>query len=109
MRRPLLLSLLVLAACGKSPAQPTVEPCVTNNTAQLAFGNRAQATTHDVFLDGARIVTLTPGQDSPRQTVAAGVQHTVEFRITNTGIAACQPSTPVLAQCSDRIITCAFP
>jgi hypothetical protein len=117
-RRTLLLVVVTVTvvdvACGGSktptaPATPPVPACQANNTASVRFGNRAANTTQDVFWDGLRVTTLTPGQDSTPLTAAAGVAHRMEFRITNTNFLACAVTNPIPVQCSTPIYTCAFP
>jgi hypothetical protein len=105
-----LAILLAVTACGgKSPAAPTVPACQQNNTAELTFGNRSTSnTTYDVMLNGSRVTTVAPGNNSSPYTLAAGTAHSVSFRITNTTIAACNTASPNLAQCTSQTLTCAF-
>lgn len=107
------VTLLVLASCSKdAPTAPTAPPiaaCQQNNTALLAFGNRSAGSTYTVLFNGAVAATLAPGQETGNQSVAAGVQHRIEFTYANSGNRlACNPLTPVLAQCSQTTYTCAF-
>lgn len=103
---------LLGAACGgddKSPAAPTPAPvaaCVTNNTATVAFQNRFTTGTMDILLNGAKVVTLAPGQSSNAFTVSAGVMQTVVWQWTNTTSWACNPTTPTPAQCSSMVYWC---
>lgn len=112
--RCLIVSLFVAtSACSKdtptAPTPPPVASCVTNNTAQLAFGNVSAARTYAVLFNGALVATLGPGQTTPSAPVAAGVQHTILFTYANTNNQlACNPLTPVLAQCQVQTYTCAF-
>lgn len=104
--------LTMCVACGSdtptTPA-PVIPACQSNNTASVTFGNRSAATTQDVVWDGNRTATITPGQNSTPITVAAGVAHNLQFRITNTTLAACAASSPIPVQCSTPVYTCAFP
>lgn len=106
---PILL-LSTLACGGSSPVAPTVivPECQTQNTAQLTLSN-ASATnaTFDVLIDGVRRSTITPGQNAGPFTLAAGIAHPVESRLTNTTTVACS-SSPILAQCSTQTLTCRF-
>ena len=101
-----LVSLAAVIACNTDTG-PTASACQANNTASVIFSNRSTSnTTYDVIWDGGRVATLATGQDSDTNTAAAGVQHTLVFKITNTNTAACSPSTPTLAQCSGQTFTC---
>jgi hypothetical protein len=114
MNRLLVVALLA-SACGSQPVQPTPPPpppvpaCQANNTADVSFGNRSASTTQDIFWDGLRVATITPGTNSAARTVAAGVAHRLEVRITNTTLPACSASSPIPAVCATPIYTCAFP
>lgn len=105
---------LVTAGCGSSdpaPAAPTptIPSCQANNTASVTFENRSNSNrTYDVVWDGSRIMTLAPTQKSNSITVAASVNHTLAFMITNTNTSACTPSTPTLAQCSSMNYWCTY-
>lgn len=116
MRKWLLVGL-VLAEVGcwsPTPTAPTPTPaavpaCQTNNTAEISFENRSNSnTTYYVLWDGSNLLTLAPGQKSDPRTVAAGVQHTLVFRISNTNSNACTPSTPTLPQCSSNTYSCTY-
>lgn len=109
---------LLVSACGsdQAPVAPTPTPppvvipvCQSNNTSSVSFGNRATATTQDVVWDGSKVFTLAPGQTSTTLTAAAGVAHNLQFRITNTTLAACATSSPIPIQCGFPVYTCAFP
>jgi hypothetical protein len=107
--RWLLLSTVLMAvACGgKSPTEPTVPACERNNSAILVFGNRSPTnTTYDVSLDGVRVATIAPGTNSAEFTVAAGATHSVQFRVTNTTLPACNTGFPVPLRCSNEVLTC---
>lgn len=111
-----LLSCVLVAffvGCGSKPLTPTPVPtptpipaCQANSTATISFRNTAPSSTHTVLLDGATVATLAPGQESQRFTVAAGVAHTVEFRVTNTTRRACATTQPVWAVCSNGTLAC---
>jgi hypothetical protein len=113
--RTLIAATLLLNACGAAPAAPTPPPpppvpaCQANNTADVSFGNRSTSATQDIFWDGLRVATITPGANSAPRTVAAGVAHRLEVRVTNTMLLACQASSPIPAVCATPIYTCAFP
>jgi hypothetical protein len=102
---------VAIAACGKdepAPIAPYVPDCERNHTAVLRFRNDSTVT-HVVWIDGVVAVpSLSPGQESGPVTVAAGVQHDVEFENAATGATVCFAS-PVPAQCSDKGIACSFP
>lgn len=109
----ILAAVLVIAGCSKdtptAPTPPPVSACQQNNTALLAFGNRSAGSTYTVLFNGAVAATIAPGQETGNQSVAAGVQHRIEFTYANSGNRlACNPLTPVLAQCSQTTYTCAF-
>ena len=106
---------LAATACGgtSSPVTPTpvvvVAPlCQTRNTAEITFGNTSLNSTYSVVFDGVSRVTLAPGQTSQVYTEAAGVQHKVDFKYSNSSLLACNTSTPVWAQCTNQTISCKF-
>lgn len=115
LRRAFLILALMSAACGGNstpvPTTPTpvIPACQANNTASVSFGNRSANTTQDIFWDGLRVATITPGQNSNPITAAAGVAHNMQFRITNTTLLACAVSAPIPVQCDTPLYTCAFP
>lgn len=53
-------------------------------------------TTYDIIWDGSKLTTVAPGQSSATYEESCEVQHTLEFRITNTSTLACSASTPSL-------------
>lgn len=117
MKRLICLLALVTVGCSARPTSatpvtpaPTPAPaCQLNNTAAAKFGNRTTtATTYDVFWDGVRITTITPGQDSPAFDVTAGIPHRMEFRVTNSPLLACNVANPVPTQCAFPLYTCTF-
>ena len=115
MRYLLLVVLFAVAwSCGGSdnstPTTPSPQPaCQVNNTAQVTFENRSNSnTTYTVLWDGSTLTTVSPGQKTSEYTVAAGVQHTLTFRVANSNQNACTPSTPTLAQCSTHNYWCTF-
>lgn len=83
--------------------------CQINNTATLTIGNRSATASQAIVWDGVNIFTLTPGQTAAPITVAAGVAHSLVFRVANTATNACNASAPVLAQCANSTITCSGP
>ena len=105
-------ALVVSAACGASPSEPS-EPakplCQVNNTATVTFENRsANNSTYAVVWDGSTWTTLAPSVKSAEFTVAAGIQHTLTFKIANSSNNACTTSTPTLAQCSSNNYWCTY-
>lgn len=114
MKYILLVALGVVAiGCGgdSTPNRPTpavVPLCQTNNSAVLFFENRSPLSrTFDLYLDGANFAVIPPTQTSAPFTVSAGVQHRVEFRLTNTNLVICSAS-PIPVQCSTQTYFCAF-
>ncbi len=106
--------LLISSACGSTnssstPTAPSAPACQVNNTATVSFENRSTSnTTYSVVWDGSTKTTLAPSVKSDAYTVAAGVQHTLVFRIANSANNACSPSTPTLAQCSSQTYWCTY-
>jgi hypothetical protein len=87
-----------------------VPSCQTNNTASISFGNRSTTSSQDIVWNGSRVFTLVPGQTSDPLTVAAGVAHTLQFRVGNTQTLACSTATPILGLCErGLILTCSGP
>jgi hypothetical protein len=80
------------------------------NTSSVRFENRSNTNaTYDIIWDGSKTNTLAPSQMSDSRTVAAGVQHTLSFVVTNSGgRLACTTSTPTPAQCSSHTYSCTF-
>jgi len=110
-----LISVLMSVACGSSdttptqPTTPSLPPCQLNNTATITFENRSSSnTTYSLVWDGSTLTTLAPSVKSDSYTVAAGVQHTLVFRIANSSNNACTPSTPTLAQCTSSSYWCTY-
>lgn len=116
MRLSLILCVGVLlgaSACSDTamaPAVPDPVPaCEQNNTATVEFRNTSNSnTTYDVIWDGSKITSVGPNQTSQKYTVAAGVQHTMVFKVTNTSNNACSLSTPTFAQCAEHWLSCSF-
>jgi len=52
--------------------------------------------TYDIIWDGAKLTTVGPGQTSDTYEESCEVQHTLDFKITNTSQYACSQSTPSL-------------
>jgi hypothetical protein len=109
------LMLLTFACAAKetpAPAPtptPVVPACQKNNTATITFENRSTSNaTYTVLWDGSTWTTLAPTVKSQEYTVAASIQHTLVFRVSNTGSNACTPSTPTLAQCSSSSYWCSY-
>jgi len=81
--------------------------CETNQTGEVFFSNISNTNrTYDIIWDGVKIATVTPGNDSEIFTYAANIQHTLEFRFTNSTTLACTASTPVLSQCQRVFFNC---
>ncbi len=115
MRRAMVVLLVTLAssACGTSdpvaPTPPAPPACQTNNTATVSFENRSAGTTHTIVWDGSTVMTLGPGGKSGSpMVVAAGVTHTLSFRIANSSNLACTTSYPTLAQCTGQTYWCSY-
>ena len=84
-----------------------IPQCEANGTAEIYFINKSNTnSTYDIIWNGVKIATVAPGQESERFTVAATVQHTLVFKLTNTGDLACTASTPVLSQCAEMYFDC---
>lgn len=103
------LSLVLLMGCTSDDAvapSPTLA-CQVNNTAKLVFRNISNTNaTYDLIWDGAKLYTIAPGSESDTLTTAAGVQHTMLFKFTNSSNNACNAATPTLAQCSSGWFSC---
>src|SRR5262245_14692584 len=116
-----VVSLLVvvplsLAACGGSPTAPAPPPpppppvvaaCQAQNFAVLVFANQHTRLTYDIVVDNTITGAIGPGVVTPPYPVAAGVQHRVEFRYTNTNLVACI-ATPVPVVCTTTGLSCAL-
>ncbi len=85
---------------------PEVPDCEKNNTASVVFENRTTNKVYDVVWDGSKIDVLAAGEKSKTYTMAAGVQHTLDFKYSNTNTNACTQSTPTLAKCDSKIFWC---
>lgn len=59
-----------------------------------------------MLVDGHIVATLSPGQAFNEYLMAAGVQHTLVFRIATTSAAACAAEMPVPIACIDKIWSC---
>lgn len=105
----LLLIVMALTSASLPPPPPPPPACKSHNTGSVSFQNRTDKTTHDVFWNGAQVATLAPGQTSSPITAAAGVAHDLKFFITNSRTLACGPVTPILVQCGEEILYCAYP
>ena len=81
--------------------------CEVNQTAQVRFTNLSNTnSTHDVIWDGSKIATIAPGDTTNYFTVTANIEHTLQFKFTNTSDPACTESKPILAQCRFNIFWC---
>ncbi len=81
--------------------------CEVNQTAQVRFTNLSNTnSTHDVIWDGSKIATIAPGDTTNYFTVTANIEHTLQFKFTNTSDPACTESKPILAQCSFHTFWC---
>ncbi len=111
---PVILVLLMGCSADEAVTAPDLPPpppplpaCEVNNTATAEFRNLSNSnSTHDIIWNGSKLYTVPPAGISETLTVAAGIQHTLVFQFTNTSTNACTPSTPTLAQCSNRFYSC---
>jgi hypothetical protein len=103
----MLTMLTMISACDKSSGgDDNTRDCEKHHTAKVKFKNNSTSnSTYNVVWDGSVITTLYPFDESDYYTVAAGT-HTLTFKISNTGQAACNPSSPVIAECQNRIFSC---
>ena len=106
-----VLSLVSLMGCTAddvvAPPPPAVLACQANNTAKLVFRNVSNSnSTYDLIWDGSKIFTIAPGAETDTLTTAAGVQHIMQFKFTNSSNNACTQGTPTLAQCSRSWFSC---
>lgn len=108
-----LVGVVVVSACGSDSAPVVVAPtpiipaCQSQNTATVYFQNRSASNlTYDVLWDGSKLTTVAPGKDSQVYTFAANIPHTLRFQFTNTSLAACNQSTPVLTICTATFYGC---
>ncbi len=104
------LSLIPLMGCSDSEnvvaPSPTLS-CQVNNTAKLVFRNLSNTnSTYDLVWDGSKIFTIAPGAETDTLVTAAGVQHIMQFKFTNSNNNACTQGTPNLAQCSRGWFSC---
>jgi hypothetical protein len=89
-----VLSLVLLfSACKKEKAKVTFQ------------NNSVSNKVYNVVWDGSTITTLSPFTKSNEMEVEPG-SHTLVFKVSNTGAAACNPSTPVLAEGDTREFSC---
>lgn len=112
MRTWVLILGLISAACGSSaptaPSAPPAPVCQTNQTADLTLANASPNNyTFDVLIDNVRRGTVSPGQSLGPVSVTAGINHTVESRLTNTTVVACT-STTSFAVCTTPTLTCRY-
>ncbi len=111
-RSCVILLVMVAAACNKAttptaPTTPPVAACQSNNTATVSFENKSNTnSTYTIVWDGSTRTTIAPGQTSSTYTEAAGVQHSLQFKFTNSNNPACTTSSPTLAQCSVHVYNC---
>lgn len=70
--------------------------CRKTNGKVYFKNNSVSNATYDIIWDGAKLTTLAPGQTSETYEESCEVQHTLDFKITNTGQYACSQSTPTL-------------
>lgn len=103
----LTLAMLIISCSGdSSPTAPSVPACEANNTATMTFTNlSASNRSYVIAVDGVRLGNLAPGQTSPPQTFAAGVQHSVFWLFASNDKIACT-GFPILAQCSSASYSC---
>lgn len=110
-RVALLIVCIGLSMACRKPNAPTPLACETNNTGTIRFGNRSADTSnrvYDIVWDGVRIFEkVVPGATTDPKEEAAGVAHTLTFRISQgfSG-AGCGLSNPILVRCQTQTITC---
>ena len=81
--------------------------CEANQTASVRFTNLSStSSTHDVIWDGSKIATVIPGDTTEYFTVTANIEHTLQFKFTNSSDPACNESKPIIAQCSFQTYWC---
>ncbi len=112
---PAILLLVILIANSSCDLVVVPEPepaperiaCEVNNTGQMRFVNDSSSgKTYHIGLNGVRIETLAPGEESSFHTVASGKKHTLVFQVANSNSLACNTSTPIIAQCDRRVFSC---
>jgi hypothetical protein len=106
----LCAGLLFFAGCKNlttpEDPPPVIPACEQNNTATIQFENRSVTNrTYDVVWDGVHIATIGPWEKSAVFTVAAG-QHTMAFKVSNSGKTACNIAYPVLVRCGTYAYFC---
>jgi hypothetical protein len=110
---PIAALAMSLACTNSSPTTSTptttLQACLVDNTAKITFENRSTSNkTYDIVWDGSRIATLSPTQKSDTYTEAAGVTHSLQFKVTNSSQVACSTSHPVLVVCSAQNYWCTY-
>jgi hypothetical protein len=94
-----LLAATTACSGNSSPAAPSTPACQTDKTAAVSFVNRSQVTL-DLVVDNSVMATgIGPGAAYGPVTLAAGVAHSVQWRVTNTNILPCIPASPVFNAC----------
>jgi len=106
-----LAALALSLACTNSPTSSTptttLAACQLDNSAKVTFENRSTTNrTYDVVWDGSKRATVAPTQKSSAFTEQAGVTHSLQFKFTNTGQAACTLSHPILVVCTTVNYSC---
>ncbi len=106
-----LAALALSIACVNSPTTSTptttIAACQLNNSAKVSFENKSTTNkTYDVVWDGSHITTLAPTEQSSNYTVEAGVTHTLQFKFTNSGQAACTIAHPIPVVCTSTNWSC---
>lgn len=110
---PLAALVMSLACTDSSPTTSTptttLQACMVDNTAKITFENRSTSNkTYDIVWDGSRMTTLWPTQKSATYTEAAGVTHSLQFKITNSSQVACSTSRPILVVCTSQTYWCTY-
>ncbi len=106
------VALALSVSCVDSPTEittptTTLAACELNNTAKISFENRSTSNrTYDVIWDGSKRTILGPGERSDQYTEQAGVTHSLQFKFTNSGQAACSLSHPILVVCTSSTYWC---
>ncbi len=79
--------------------------CDIDNTGFYEFTNNSTVNL-DLYIDGEKIATISPG-NVEQENIAAGVDHTIEFRFQDGSQACVSEVTTV--QCTSKGVSCDTP